>query len=110
MKNDLTPLKPRHSIFLVMIVILSPHLMVVAQERGRRNEKALSQPLTGVIAAPDKLKTSAVQPAAAGCELSPQRNPAPHEGPTDYDQYVRPEGKVESVMFFVEFPDAPQSA
>jgi M6 family metalloprotease-like protein len=106
MKIDLLSLKLRHATVLVMLAILSPHFMIAAQERG--SQTPLS-PNGCMVAVPDKLKTSAFQPAALSCELSPGTNQAPHEGPTDYARYVRPEGEVASVMFFVDFSDAPQN-
>ncbi|MFD0359517.1 M6 family metalloprotease domain-containing protein [Streptomyces sp. NPDC127110] len=43
--------------------------------------------------------------ATAPCGLQATQEGA--EGPTDFEQYVRPKGTVRAVMLFVDFPDAP---
>lgn len=44
-----------------------------------------------------------------GFTLDPKGTPEPHEGTTNYDHFIRPAGKIQAVMIFVDFPDAPRS-
>lgn len=46
---------------------------------------------------------------ASSCVLSAGSNRQPNEGFTDYILHLRPSGKLQAVMVFVDFSDAPQS-
>ena len=114
MKNGMLLLKLRHGIFLVMIAFLSPHFMLAAQRRDIKNDKAHLPPTGCVVTSPRKSRAAespaAFKAAPLSCgELTPEGTLSPNEGATDYDLYVRPEGQVKSVMFFVDFCDAPQT-
>lgn len=109
MKTNMPWLKSRHVVILLMLAVLSPHFISAAQERSRKSEKSIFPPNGCMTVVPHNFKASAFQTDALSCELSPGTNPAPHEGPNDYARYVRPEDEVKSVMFFVDFSDAPQN-
>ena len=110
MKTNMPRLKLQHSVILLILVVLSSHFTIVAQQRGNKNEKTFFPSSGCVITGPRRARvaesTSALKAAPLSCgELSNRSNPEPGEGPTDYTLYDRPEGQVSSVMIFVEFPN-----
>jgi len=61
------------------------------------------------LLAADRLGTASAHRNADDLfSLDPGKNPQPHEGPTEYKLYLKPEGEIKAVMLFVDFPDAPQ--
>ncbi len=108
MKNGIPSLKFRHTVFLVMVAFLSQHFMLAAQRPDRRSDKSHFPQRSCVVTPPrPSVSTSALMAVPPSCGELLEGPQFPNEGVTNYSLYVRPKGRVESVMLFVDFPDAP---